>query len=148
MTATSVGGPTRPADPTSLDTPGMARDASPIAPFAPGVLLRLEGLALLAASVVGYAYLDASWLLFAALFLLPDLGMLGYLVSMRFGAHVYNATHWLLVPVALAGIGVTQAPVLLPYALIWTAHIGFDRALGYGLKYPTSFKDTHLQRIA
>jgi hypothetical protein len=39
------------------------------------------------------------------------------------------------------------SPVVVAVALIWFAHIGMDRTVGYGLKYPTSFKDTHLQRV-
>ena len=35
----------------------------------------------------------------------------------------------------------------LAVGLVWLAHIGIDRALGYGLKYPTHFEDTHLQRV-
>ena len=48
----------------------------------------------------------------------------------------------------LVGVAVFGArTMLLTYALIWTAHIGMDRLLGFGLKYPTRFQDTHLQRI-
>lgn len=43
-------------------------------------------------------------------------------------------------------LGASCGPVLR-LALIHLAHIGFDRALGYGLKYGTAFGDTHLCRI-
>ncbi|HEU4697905.1 MAG TPA: DUF4260 domain-containing protein [Gemmatimonadales bacterium] len=110
--------------------------------------LRLEGLAVLVASVALYAQLDGGWGRFALLFLAPDLSFLGYAAGPRRGAAVYNAAHSYLGPLLLALAGVTGDPgALLPYALIWTAHIGFDRLLGYGLKYPTSFHDTHLGRI-
>ncbi|MBX3250408.1 MAG: DUF4260 domain-containing protein [Myxococcales bacterium] len=114
----------------------------------PRVLLRLEGALLLAASVSVYAHLGASWITFGALFLLPDLSMLGYLTGPRVGALAYNAGHSLLTPGALAASALTLAqPTLLLVALIWFAHIGFDRALGYGLKYTTRFHDTHLGRV-
>jgi hypothetical protein len=38
-------------------------------------------------------------------------------------------------------------PIAGSVALIWLAHIGFDRALGYGLKYKAGFGFTHLGRI-
>ena len=114
----------------------------------PSFLLRLEGATILLLSVVLYRQSHASWLLFALLFLTPDLFMLGYLVNTRVGAALYNLVHTLLTPGVLFAVsflaGKTQ---FIPLLLIWTAHIGFDRALGYGLKYPTQFKDTHLQRV-
>ena len=112
----------------------------------PAILLRLEGAALLVAAVVLYREHGASWLLFAVLLLAPDLSMLGYLAGPRIGAAIYNVAHSYVGPLVLAaamlslGAGVTLA-------LVWAAHIGFDRALGYGLKYPTRFQDTHLARI-
>lgn len=72
--------------------------------------------------------------------------MLGYLVDRRAGAAAYNAAHGYLAPVALALAGVAY-PALLPLAAIWVAHVGFDRMLGYGLKYPTAFADTHLGQV-
>ena len=114
----------------------------------PAVLLHAEGLALLGAALVGYHALAASWTLFALLFLVPDLSMLGYLVDLRWGARAYNAAHTLLVPALLAGVGLfVGGHTLYPLAAIWLAHIGADRALGYGLKYPTSFRETHLSRV-
>ena len=114
----------------------------------PAVLLRMEGFALLAASVFLYRQIHASWILFAILFLGPDLFMLGYLLNPRVGAAVYNFVHTLFAPAILVGVVYFAAqPRLLPFAVIWIAHIGFDRMQGYGLKYPTFFKDTHLQRV-
>lgn len=81
------------------------------------------------------------------LFLAPDLSLLGYLAGRRAGAATYNAVHTELWPIILAAAGVlADAPVLTQVGLIWLAHIGIDRLLGYGLKYPTAFKDTHLGR--
>jgi hypothetical protein len=113
----------------------------------PLTLLRLEGAAMLAAASVAYADLSGRWLVFASLFLLPDLSMLGYLVGRRIGAACYNAGHSYVGPAVLAGCGVVLGlHALVCVACIWVAHIGFDRLLGYGLKYGTSFGDTHLGR--
>jgi hypothetical protein len=111
-------------------------------------LLRLEGLAFLLASVALFAVLDGSWLLFAVLLLAPDLAMLGYLRGPRVGAVLYNAAHTYPVPVVVGLFGLWGGSSLaLHLALIWTAHIGMDRALGYGLKLPEGFQHTHLGRI-
>ena len=109
----------------------------------PKVLLRLEAVAALAGLAAWYQATSADWLMFAILFLVPDLGMLGYLAGRRFGAACYNAAHSSLGPVAVIAAAQVDAR-LLPLALIWAAHVAFDRALGYGLKYGTGFGDTHL----
>jgi len=70
---------------------------------APRLLLRAEGLGVALASVAAFAWSGASWLLFAALILAPDLSMLGYLAGPRRGAAVYNAIHTYLGPVVLFG---------------------------------------------
>lgn len=112
---------------------------------APRLLLRLEGAAVLAAASVAYAQVGGGWGLFALLFLAPDLSMLGYLAGRRAGAAVYNLGHSYLAPGALGAAGLAlELPMLMSIALIWVAHIGFDRAVGYGLKYATAFKHTHL----
>lgn len=107
--------------------------------------LRAEGLAVLAVSVLLYARYGGGWIVFAALFLVPDVSFAGYLGGARVGAAVYNTAHSYVLPlgVILAGlIAGKHTPVAI--ALIWAAHIGFDRMLGYGLKYPSGFHDTHL----
>src|SRR5580704_2017807 len=115
----------------------------------PSLLLRVEELLILAGAVCTYSHARFSWLMFAGLFLAPDIFMLGYLANPRIGAALYNLGHWLAFPVLLLAFGYSQAhPTLLAIFLIWIAHIALDRTLGYGLKYPTVFKDTHLQRIA
>jgi hypothetical protein len=112
------------------------------------VLLRLEGLALLAIAALLYGREGQSWTLFAVLFLAPDLSFLGYLAGRRIGAAAYNAAHSTIGPLALAAAGVALAkPLVISVASIWLAHVGFDRALGYGLKYASGFSDTHLGRI-
>ena len=112
------------------------------------IVLRLEGAAVAVVSGVVYQMSDGSWLFFALLFLVPDVLMFGYLRNPRFGALVYNLGHTYVAPLVLAGIWfLVSAPELLWVSLIWVAHIGFDRALGYGLKDASGFKHTHLQRI-
>ncbi len=108
-------------------------------------ILRLEGLAAFAAGITAFALLGGNWWLFATLFLLPDLGMLGYLRGPKAGAFTYNLAHIHAGPALLAAVAWAAAPALLPVAAVWFAHIGFDRALGYGLKLQT-FGRTHLGR--
>jgi Domain of unknown function (DUF4260) len=116
-----------------------------VIPDAPKWILRSEGLALLGAAAAAYAQTGTGWILFAILFLLPDVFMLGYLREPRFGAMVYNVGHSTILPFALIGLGLAVSiPTLLSVGLIWMAHIGFDRAMGYGLKYSDDFKHTHL----
>ena len=112
------------------------------------LLLRLEALAAVALSALFYARTGASWWLFAALWLLPDLSMLGYLAGPKLGARVYNAIHSYVTPAALAVTSLLlSSPGMLPYALIWINHIAVDRLLGYGLKYPAGFAWTHLGKL-
>lgn len=114
----------------------------------PSILLRLEELSILTCTVLLYRHLHFSWLLFALLFLAPDLFMLGYLLNTRIGSALYNLGHTLFIPLTLLAAALyLQHPTAAAVSLIWTSHIAFDRLLAYGLKYPTSFKDTHLQHI-
>jgi hypothetical protein len=125
-----------------------AENEAPAVGGLPRLLLRLEGAALFALALFLYPKVNDSWLLFAALILVPDASMLGYLAGPRVGAIAYNAAHVTLGPVALAIAGfLYPAVILIALALIWLAHIGIDRALGYGLKYATGFRFTHLGRI-
>jgi len=109
------------------------------------LLLKLEGLALLVAGTLGYGYNFDSWLWYGILFLSPDIGMLGYLVNPKIGAITYNLFHHLLVAAVVLAIGYyfDMSAVFL-YGWVMVAHIGFDRILGYGLKFPDDFKHTHL----
>jgi hypothetical protein len=114
----------------------------------PRVLLRLEGLAVAAAAVAIYFHESYSGWLFVALILVPELSFAGYAAGPRVGAMTYNVAHTTIGPVALGAIClIGGGGIELEIALIWLAHIGVDRLLGYGLKYPTAFKDTHLQRV-
>lgn len=125
-----------------------AREAGFAVRGVPRRLLRLEGLAAFAAAVTAYRLLGGGWGGFAALFLVPDLSMLGYLAGARLGSICYNAAHSYLGATLLATAAYASHSGLLgQLALIWCAHVGFDRALGYGLKYASAFTDTHLGRI-
>lgn len=111
-------------------------------------LLRLDGLVVFLATLPAYQALGGNWWVFALLILAPDLSMLGAMAGRIAGTRIYNLAHSYFVPVGIAlAAWLAGADAVLPYMLIWTAHIAIDRALGYGLKYPGSFKDTHLGRM-
>jgi Domain of unknown function (DUF4260) len=110
--------------------------------------LRLEGLCVLVAACVAYNKLGFGWGKFAIFFLAPDLSFLGYLAGPRAGALAYNTVHTYIGAIACGIAGaLLSAPVLLCASIIWCAHIGLDRALGYGLKYAAGFGITHLGAI-
>ncbi len=114
----------------------------------PRLLLQVEGAAVLLAACLLYHQMHGSWLWFAVLFLTPDLSMLGYLADKRVGALFYNLVHTYSVPVlAFSALWFSGETAYYWLVLIWLAHIGLDRMVGYGLKYETAFKDTHLQRV-
>lgn len=106
---------------------------------------RAEGALTLIVAVMLFRQLNGSWLVFALLFFVPDASMSGYLAGPRVGAHVYNVFHNYALPLALGALGlVFHLATAQLLALIWTAHIGLDRLLGFGLKLPSGFGDTHL----
>jgi hypothetical protein len=110
-------------------------------------LERLEGLVLgaLALMATWYFFSNYGWLIYVVLILLPDVSMIGYLRDPRLGAILYNLGHTFSLPLILAVYGFyVQSPAAVLVALLWIAHIGIDRALGFGLKLPSGFKDTHL----
>jgi hypothetical protein len=112
---------------------------------APNLILRAEGALVLAAATYAYAQYGAGWLMFAVLFFAPDIFMLGFLGGNRLGALTYNIGHTYVVPAALLAAGwFAASPLMTAIALIWIGHIGFDRILGYGLKYDRGFKFSHL----
>jgi hypothetical protein len=107
--------------------------------------LRTEGLVVAAVALATYFTLDGSLWLLAVLALAPDVSTLGYVAGQRVGALVYNTAHTYALPLALGAVGlITDFRLALLVALVWMAHIGADRALGYGLKYESGFKNTHL----
>jgi hypothetical protein len=118
--------------------------------ISPTLYLRFEGAALLAAAATIYAQLPGGtgWPWFAVGFFLPDVAMLGYLAGPARGALAYNLAHTTVFPVVLLfAAWAMNVPAAASAALIWLAHIGFDRLAGYGLKWPTAFGDTHLGRF-
>ena len=111
-------------------------------------VLRIEGRCMLIAALLVYSKLGLSWGTFALFFLTPDLSFLGYLAGPRLGALTYNTAHSYISAIACLVVGLfLSAPVFLSAGVIWCAHIGFDRALGYGLKYSAGFGFTHLGAI-
>lgn len=116
----------------------------------PAWILRVEGLALAAVAVAVYRMSGWAWgwVLLGTAFLAPDFGVLGYLVGRRTGAWLYNLTHTTVLPLAW-GLWLWKSGATASLALpaLWLAHIGFDRLLGFGLKYPDDFKITHLQKL-
>lgn len=111
----------------------------------PNLMLRAEGALALAGATYFYSQQGFGWLTFALLFFVPDIFMLGFLCGNRLGALVYNIGHTYTVPAALLIAGwFAASPLMIAIALIWIGHIGFDRILGYGLKYDRGFKFSHL----
>lgn len=115
----------------------------------PAILLRIEGAAALAIATYLFAQTSGNWALFLILLLVPDVGMLGYVRGTRLGSTAYNAFHTYAAPAALGTIGLaTNTALLVTLALVWAAHIGMDRLLGFGLKYAHApFRETHLERV-
>ncbi len=114
------------------------------------IWLRTEGAVALGAALVlyGRGLHPYSWGWFAALFLVPDISMLGYLAGPRVGAIAYNLAHTYTLALGLLGLGLLLGQgVSIAGGIIWCAHIGFDRAMGYGLKLPEGFGHTHLGPI-
>jgi hypothetical protein len=109
-------------------------------------ILRAEGLVCLLLACTLYQVQGFSWMTFGLWFFLPDAAILFYVFgNERVGMWAYNMTHSTLVAGLLAMLGLgLDVPMLLQASLIWFAHIGFDRALGFGLKFPLGFRVTHL----
>lgn len=112
------------------------------------LMQRIEAAFLLAASIYFYSFFDFSFLWFVILLFTMDVFMAGYLINNRVGAYIYNFGHSLLIPLTLFTFGALfSISALIALGLIWSAHIGLDRALGYGLKKESGFKHTHLGHI-
>ena len=118
-------------------------------PFSPiRLILQSEGLSIAGAGLLAYHVLGGSWTLFSFLILAPDLLMIGYFAGPRVGSLCYNIAHSYLAPLALAGSGLFfPCDLVMQIAVIWAVHIGADRAMGYGLKYASGFKATHLNVV-
>jgi hypothetical protein len=139
MTDVAIGAPG--VEDLSTSMPGMVRGTV-------RSWLRLEGIAAFGAGLVVFGMSGGSWLLLVPMLLLPDISAVGYLAGPRMGAMAYNLAHSWAPGFAALAIGVWLAwPTMLLLAAVLIAHVGMDRAAGYGLKLPTSFQDTHLGRI-
>lgn len=111
-------------------------------------ILKAEEAAMLGLAIYLNNYLPFAWWWYWALFLLPDISMIGYLVNTRVGAIMYNLAHHKAVAIALYIAGLYMASDELQFTgLLLFGHSAFDRLLGYGLKYPDSFHNTHLGLI-
>jgi len=114
----------------------------------PRIFMHLDGVALLAGSLIFYANLDFSWGTFALLLLTPDLPLILYGVNQRMASIAYNLVHSLVSPILLVIFShFTDNTVGIQLSLIWLAHIGMDRVFGYGFKYLGHMKETHFSRV-
>jgi hypothetical protein len=114
----------------------------------PRALLHLEGAAVFILATLVYFLLGHPWWIFLLFLLAPDLSAIGYAFGMRAGSIIYNLAHITVWPLAIGVVGWWLGwSWAAPVALIWLAHIGMDRMIGYGLKYPDAFKHTHLNQV-
>ncbi len=112
------------------------------------LLLHLEGTAVFILCIYGYYVFEYNFLLFIIFLFTPDIAMLGYIINRRMGAIIYNMIHTYVLSISILFIGfIANMELFIITGLIWTAHIGMDRMFGFGLKYPTQFNDTHLNRV-
>ena len=141
MTATTAALPGFAPAATAASTQGMTTGAV-------RTWLRLEGLAAFVAGLALFGTTGGNWLFIVPLLLLPDISAVGYLAGPRIGTFTYNLAHNWAPGIVALGVGVWLAsPAILIAAAVLVAHVGMDRAVGYGLKLPTSFQDTHLGRM-
>lgn len=111
-------------------------------------ILKLEELAEFALGILIFSRLEFAWWYFPALLLLPDLGMLGYLINPKIGAWLYNFVHHKALGISVLAFGFYQQnQSILLLGTILFSHAAFDRIMGYGLKYEDSFEHTHLGKI-
>ncbi|WP_282085345.1 DUF4260 domain-containing protein [Aquimarina algiphila] len=110
--------------------------------------IQLEEIAMLGLGIYAFSLLPYSWWLFLALFLVPDIGMIGYVINSKFGALSYNIFHHKGLAIIIYGIGISIPNETLQLSgIILFVRSAFDRILGYGLKYEKGFKFTHLGEI-
>ncbi|KMP22313.1 DUF4260 domain-containing protein [Bacillus paranthracis] len=111
-------------------------------------IVHFEGLVVFIAAIYAYSLYEFSWIIFFLFLLAPDLSMLAYGINNYVGANIYNLFHTYIISILIVIIGAYfKIDIVIMIGLIWTAHIGMDRMFGYGLKYETDFKDTHIQRL-
>lgn len=113
-----------------------------------GAILRVEQAAVFVTGVALYGANGGPWWLLVPALLAPDLSAIGYVAGPRVGAIGYNAVHNIVLALSVLGLGWwTGADGVLLIGSVLLAHVGMDRALGYGLKLASGFRDTHLGRI-
>ena len=111
----------------------------------PKVWLRIEGLFLFIATLIAFNQVRQHWWIYIALLFVPDIFMIGYVRSNKLGALLYNLGHSYPAPFSLLYFAwINHSKIWMAVGIIWIGHIGWDRFFGYGLKYDSKFKDTHL----
>lgn len=111
-------------------------------------ILKLEELLQFGFGIFLFSTLDYQWWVFPALILVPDIGMLGYLINNRVGALLYNLFHHKGIALAILVYGMYfENPLMTLTGVILFSHSAMDRIFGYGLKYSDSFKNTHLGEL-
>lgn len=112
------------------------------------IFLILESVVIFIGALLIYLFLSGNWIIFLVLLFAPDIFAIGYLKNSRIGSIIYNIGHIYVWSIILIVIGILiDLNLLILFSLIWIAHISMDRAMGYGLKYPSDFKDTHMQKL-
>ncbi|WP_445955582.1 DUF4260 domain-containing protein [Yeosuana sp.] len=110
--------------------------------------LKLEELLMFILGILAFNQLNFSWWWFLVLILTPDIGMLGYLINSKVGAFTYNVFHHKGLAISIYFLGIYfQNQMIQLVGIILFSHSSLDRLLGYGLKYSSSFQDTHLGKI-
>ncbi len=111
-------------------------------------IVRLEGLAVFLTSVLFYFLIDGNFFLFILLLFIPDISMIGYLRDKKLGSIAYNLMHnYVLALIGICLGALLAVPIFVYLGLILLAHVGIDRFFGFGLKYGSSFKATHIQKV-
>lgn len=111
-------------------------------------IIKIEGLFIFLAGIYFYNMFSGNWILFMLLIFVPDISIVGFLKNKKLGTITYNLSHNYILAIILLLVGfILGKPILTSLGLIVFSHVGIDRFLGYGLKYPSSFKDTHIQRL-
>ena len=114
----------------------------------PVLFQRAESAAIFLAATYVYFSNHYSWIVYVVLLFSFDIFMIGYVMNGRIGALLYNLGHSMILPSLLVVVYlIHRSDITLGLTCLWFAHIGIDRALGYGLKLTTGFRHTHLGTI-